>query len=194
MTAIKARLCLAVAIMSLQEKLISSVGAMPNYDMYDSRSDSASWSDHYTIEDMGQVVQPDMELIHGRSDNADLLLPSADVLEQKQGKSMGIDETDEYQKEPATISPGLLMLSIAALCMVLVVTFGIIGYNRLAKRDLKQSQSESSLQHTTTCSNSTEEYEIKIDSIPDMEKNSLSTFKEIETDFTEVKVSIDWDN
>jgi len=194
MTAVKTHLCLAVTIMSLQEQL-SSVGAMPNYEVYGSRSDSASWSDHYAIDDT--IVQPDMELIIGRSDDADLLSAASltsDLLEQQQPATLiVINETEHREARADTISPGLLMLSIAALCMVLVLVIGSIGYKRLAKRELKQSVSESSLQQTTTCSNSTEECEIKIDSILDLEKSSLS-FREMETEISEVTVPINWEN
>lgn len=77
-----------------------------------------------------------------------------------------------------------------------VLIIGTIGYKRLANRDLKQSISESSLQQTTTCSNSTEECEIKIDSILDLEKSCLS-YREVETEITqisEVTVPINWDD
>jgi len=193
MTAVKAHLCLAVTIMSLQEQL-SSVGAMPNYEVYGSRSDSASWSDHYAIDDT--IVQPDMELIIGRSDDADLLSAASltsDLLEQQQPATLIVINETTIEERADTISPGLLMLSIAALCMVLVLVIGSIGYKRLAKRELKQSVSESSLQQTTTCSNSTEECEIKIDSILDLEKSSLS-FREMETEISEVTVPINWEN
>lgn len=197
MTAVKTHLCLAVTIMSLQEQL-SSVGAMPNYDVYGSRSDSASWYDHYAIDDI--IVQPDMELIIGRSDDADLLSAASltsDLLEQQQPATLiVVNETEHREKHADTIPPGLLMLSIAALCMVLVLIIGTIGYKRLANRDLKQSISESSLQQTTTCSNSTEECEIKIDSILDLEKSCLS-YREVETEITqisEVTVPINWDD
>lgn len=199
MTAIK-NTGLPLALLAIMSKIKSSVDAMPfpNYDMmnYDSRSDSASWSDDYAIDDT-ILIQPELELIMGRSDNANLLISNSEKLLEQELKTNDGSVLTNKSNEPLdqsqhNISVGLLMLSIAALGMVLVIIVGIIGYQKLEKRDLKrhfsQSTSEASLQPTTTCS------EIKIESIPDAEKSSENTlsFREMESEISEVKVPINW--
>ena len=68
MTAIKTNLCLTVAIMSHLHQFSL---AMPNYDL--SRSDSADWYENYYSSSEIDIIEPEIEPILGRSDNADLL-------------------------------------------------------------------------------------------------------------------------